>query len=582
LVGAILIPNMKVFIRGKHSIDLNQNSFAADGGQGKIYIIGNAAYKIYHDPTHMIPEAKIQELATLSELNIIKPENILLDNKNNKIGYTMRAVPDNYALCQLFPKPFRSRNNLSPNKVIDLVRRMQSTISAIHAKHILIVDLNEMNFLVKKDFAEIYFIDVDSYQTHNFPANALMETVRDRHAPSGHFSEATDWFSFAIVSFQMFRGIHPYKGKHSRYATLDERMIHNVSVLNNEVSYPNGAVLPPDVIPPIYQQWYQAVLEDGKRIPPPDDLIGKIIIITAPQPQIKSFAGHLFDLISLGIFSRENISGDVLNLYRSGNQLLCLTGNSLYNDRTHFQWVTPGSVSVGFTHRKNIPTAAHIDNGRLLINELEYGHEIPCSLSAEQVMDYEGRIYFKQGSNIMELDFIEGSNNPQLFKPTAIIVANVMPQATHLYQGVAIQNILGSYYANIFSEAKKSFQIRLKELDGYKIVTAKYEERVLMIIATMEGKYHRFIFRFDLTHSAYVLRMVTDVTYSGLNFVVLPQGICVSLTEIGDIEIFTNDFKNNNVKVLTDPAITGIFNLMKDGSAVVIHKGDKFYQLKTK
>ena len=57
-----------------------------------------------------------------------------------------------------------------------------------------------------------------------------MDSVRDRHAAG--WNEGTDWFSFALVSFQMFVGIHPYKGKHPALKTLDERMAQNVSVLH--------------------------------------------------------------------------------------------------------------------------------------------------------------------------------------------------------------------------------------------------------------------------------------------------------------------------------------------------------------
>src|SRR5207248_7337064 len=112
----------------------------------------------------------------------------------------------------------------------------QEGVRHVHERGILIVDLNEMNFLLDASVEEILFIDVDSYQTPGFPATALMESIRDRHA--ARFSQATDWFSFGIVSFQMFTGIHPYRGKHPTLTGLDARMERNVSVLNPEVAVP--------------------------------------------------------------------------------------------------------------------------------------------------------------------------------------------------------------------------------------------------------------------------------------------------------------------------------------------------------
>jgi hypothetical protein len=177
----------------------------------------------------MIAPAKLRELSVLAEPNIIRPEKILLDARKTPVGYSMRYVDRARALCQIFPRAFRVRNNLSSGSIVSLVRRLQDGVRYVHSKGILIVDLNELNFLISDDFTEIYFIDVDSYQTPSFPATALMESVRDRH--SHGFSEKTDWFSFAVVSFQMFVGIHPYKGIFrfgAGFATFDVRAVLDV------------------------------------------------------------------------------------------------------------------------------------------------------------------------------------------------------------------------------------------------------------------------------------------------------------------------------------------------------------------
>ena len=80
---------MKVFIKGKGEINLTQKDFIAAGGQGSVYGKGNTAFKIYAEPKHMLPINKIQELSVLKNRAIIKPEDVLLDEKNRIIGYTM-------------------------------------------------------------------------------------------------------------------------------------------------------------------------------------------------------------------------------------------------------------------------------------------------------------------------------------------------------------------------------------------------------------------------------------------------------------------------------------------------------------
>jgi tRNA A-37 threonylcarbamoyl transferase component Bud32 len=184
---------MKVFIKGKgHHVELGSNEYISQGGQGKVYAKGNLVYKIYHDASNVIPEAKMQELSVLSDPSVIKPEDILCNSKNKVVGYTMRFVADTHPLCKLFTKSFKQRENISSDQILKLVQRMQDTVQHIHSNDILVVDLNEMNFLVSSKFDEAYFIDVDSYQTKSFPATVLMESVRDRHAKG--FTELTDWF----------------------------------------------------------------------------------------------------------------------------------------------------------------------------------------------------------------------------------------------------------------------------------------------------------------------------------------------------------------------------------------------------
>src|SRR5678815_2698077 len=241
--------------------------------------------RIYFDPSRCIPQAKIDELSVLVQPNIIRPLDLLIDGRNRPAGYSMRSIGKAHSLCQLFPRAFRQRNNLIPELTLRLVRQLQTGVSHIHSRGILIVDLNEMNFLVAPDFSELFFIDVDSYQTPSFPATVLMESVRDRHAKT--FTTDSDWFSFAVVSFQMFAGIHPFKGTYpplqhlaDNSLKLDERMRTNISVLHPGVTVP-AACLPFSVIPPVYLDWYRAVFEAGHRLPPPQT-VQAVIAIAGP------------------------------------------------------------------------------------------------------------------------------------------------------------------------------------------------------------------------------------------------------------------------------------------------------------
>lgn len=159
---------MKVKVKGSGTtVDLQQRDFIAKGGEGSIYGKGDTAYKIYEDRSKMIPMAKIQELAELRHPNIIAPQSLLLDGRNNTVGYTMRLLKDTYALCQLFTKSFKQRNGVAPNKMVELVKKLRELIDYVHSKHCLVVDLNEMNFLADKKLTELYAIAILPSNRHH-------------------------------------------------------------------------------------------------------------------------------------------------------------------------------------------------------------------------------------------------------------------------------------------------------------------------------------------------------------------------------------------------------------------------------
>ena len=91
-------------------VTLDKNSFVASGGEGSVYVKGQTAYKLYTDPSKMISEDKVRELSVLTDPNIIRPQRIILGRGDKPVGYTMRYVPDTFALAQLFTKAFRQRD----------------------------------------------------------------------------------------------------------------------------------------------------------------------------------------------------------------------------------------------------------------------------------------------------------------------------------------------------------------------------------------------------------------------------------------------------------------------------------------
>jgi hypothetical protein len=557
----------RYYIQGGGEVRLAGADFKAQGGEGSIYVKGARAYKIYTDARRAIPPAKIRELSALTLPNIIRPLEALLDAGGRPVGYSMSAVGRSYALCQLFPRAFRQRNNLTPETTLRLVRQLQEGVSHIHSKGLLVVDLNEMNFLVAEDFSAVYFIDVDSYQTPRFPASALMESVRDRHARG--FSPGSDWFSFAVVSFQTFVGIHPYKGHYppmqglaDRGQMLDARMRANVSVLRPEVNVP-AACLPFSVIPTAYLDWYRAVFDEGKRLPPPDDA-RPAVALAAPSPS--SCAGSsLFEVVEVREFDDEVVRHD---------GLITVTRSSVHFGGEKFAKPRADALVV-LTPRQRHVVAAHVAGGAPLLRDLTAGRDLPLPVGVEEMALCDGGLYVKQGENVFAVEFLELGGG---VSPGVRVAANVMMKSTRMFEGLAVQNLLGTHYVSIFLAPGVCHQVRLFELDGYQLLDARLCRNVLLAVGARGGRYDRLVFRFADDFGSYDSRVEKGVSSTDLNFTVLDTGVVLHLTDEGALEIFPRRKGATDRRTFRDPAVAADMRLFHVGAQAYLARGPRLYK----
>lgn len=565
------IISMKYKIKDVGEIELTTKDFLADGGEGNIYAKGQNAYKIFKDISKMPPVAKIQELSVLTHPNIIKPQNIILDKNNTPVGYSMRLVKG-MALCQLFPKAFKLRHNLTNDKVLSLVEEFYDMIQFVHRNNVLVVDLNEMNFLVNDTFKEIYAIDTNSYQTRSFPATVIMESIRDRHCK--HFSKESDWFSWGILTFQMLIGIHPYKGNHPkvqhlpRTEWLNYRMVNNLSVFNAKASFP-AFCESFNVIPSGLRQWYKAVFEDGKRLEPPKNFDGKIEISAIKE----IVGGNLFDIKEIDKF-KDNIS----KIYAHHDSRLIVTNNLVYFKNSTYH--VPKVDQFVFIPGTNKPLAVFIENEMVKVFDIIKQEYLPLSCNGKALMQCNHVVYIQNGTNILSLEFVKfGESINCVVKVVGTVMD--MPNATKVFDGVIIQNLLGGhYYVSIFPKLGFCHQVSMPELDSYKIIDAKYENKVLMIVGIKNGIYDRLVIRFD-DEFKYDVRKIENIVYNELNFTVNEAGICVAINEEEKVEAFANK-KDTPIKIIDDFVISNDMRLCHDGTKILFIQNKKLYSLSMK
>jgi len=578
---------VKAIIKGTGTeVNLTQRDFVASGGQAAIYTRNGIAFKIYHNPADALPSGKIAELQAITDPRVIKPENILVDSKGSPLGYTTKFVKDSYVLCQLFPKAFRDREHLDHDKVRGLVRQLQEMLENIHKASILAVDYNELNFLVSKGFDKVFAIDVDSYQTAHYPAPALMESVRDWTVKNNAWTQLSDWYSFAVVSFSMFTGIHPFKGQYQGpkaefkgrlpsdpdddpFIVTRRRMMNNVSIFDPSVKTP-ACIYPVTVIPPAYRAWYEAVFAQGKRCLPPSEFGAAVVIV--PKVQTVLGAAHL-DITEI-----DSYEGQITGVWSDGSHLVVLTDKGVWLGKGRTNVGAPKSAACGFSPLAGRSVLLNGDSGIPTLINLTDRVGVAFGLNVEEVSSYDGRLYARTTDHVHEVVLTDiGSQVIATTKP----VVNVLPHATKLHSGVVVQNMLGSVFVSLLSAPGVARQVRIKELDSYKILDARFDSGVLMVVGAKKGKYDRLVFRFDLDNS-YDVRVVSDITPSGLNFVTLDSGVCVCMTEEEKLEVFKTSKGHQAMKVIEDKVLGSDMHLAKQGGTVLFSRGNKLYQMKMK
>lgn len=528
---------MRVYKEDGTNVTLNDSHFISQGGQGSVYGRDGIAYKIYTDINHAIPESKIDELNKITNKDVIKPEFALFNVKDNCIGYAMRQINSNLSLCQLFNHSYKTKHNISNTTILHLLTDMQEKVSHIHKKGILIVDFNEMNFLVdENDYSKSYFIDVDSYQTQSHSAGAIAEHIRDRHTKG--FNKDSDWFSFSIIAFRLLMGLHPYKGRHKVYKQLNDRMLANMSAFNKEVKLP--AICPPfDTIPDPLRNWLENVLENGKRTSPP---LMTASTVVAPQ--------YTFDKISgLGNFKvtvvRE-FKDSIRNYFKTEKHSIFTTNFNTYVDNYELD-----DSYVCIHEDKGNLFLAKSDKGKLELYDFNNVKFIENDIKFDNIFNINNKLCYKNGGSIYKIKV----NPIGSGFVTSHLMCNVMQNATQIFDNTLIQNILGNYFVSIFDNQEGHYSVKVPELNGYKLTEAKYENKVLIVkgsktISEMDGTTvlvsDKFVIVFHRHLDKYSIRKIKDVSDENVNMSVIETKNIACHIRKDSIELFSNDINSCN------------------------------------
>ncbi len=545
---------MRVVVDGT-VVELADPDWIGEGGEGRVYAKGGVAYKLYADVSRAVPHQKLRELAAIASPRVIRPERLVFDEHGVRIGHTMRFLPDAVPLCRLFTRSYRERAGLDDAQLPALVVGLADTLRSVHAAKVVVVDLHESNALVDAAFTAVHLIDADSFATPSFAATAQLDAIRDRHAPV--LDERSDWFAFAILAFQLFIGIHPYRGSHPTLKDLDARMTADASAFDPSVKLP-AACFPLSSIPPSWRGWLEAVLQKRHRGPPPDAQ-------HAPP--------FLFD-VDDGIDGTDDVEAlpfarlpeAVLSVHDHGARVVVSTARGVYVDgckaldgRFRAVGCSPGGALVG----------ARIDDRRLVL--VTATGTLPGALAADDVTAIDGRLVVRSGDRLVEIVLIDVG---QRVLATPKVIGFTMPATTWLWPGCAVEQVAGKAWLTSFPRSGARERVRVPALDGRTVVGASADRGVFVAVFANRDRYDRVVHRVD-RHGAVDVRIDEDVEPAEPDLTVLDTGVAVLRLDGQHLAAFG---AGSAVRVLNGPP----GRLFRSGSALLAVRGRNVRRLVTK
>ena len=571
--------NQKVKL-SKGIVTLTDKHYVAAGGEAAVYVNGGMAYKLYHDPADkMLPAKKMQELLAINNSQVVIPQEIIYDPSNSKpLGYVTTYVDNAEPLLKIFNKAFKVAENISFQMTNELVKQMQLVVVDVHTANCLIVDLNELNVLIKVAPTKIvpWFIDTDSYSTPSYKATAIMESVRDRRVSvvdsKGvlHYNPDTmsDWYSWAILSFWIYTNIHPYRGSHPDYKPNEKKkqMDDGISVFHPNVRTPITAN-PFNVIPARHLDFFQRVFLKGERGIPP--LADSNIPLLVPTQMITITGTDKLDVSELSAYTDA-----VTSVYQQMGVYYVTTKSRVYANKKEI-----GSYKA----RKALLCSA--DDSTIIMGTLNgtavtfktMTSDIPVgNIESENMFARNGAIYTMAAGKMVENVFTSFSGK---IIHRANELENVSVNSAKMYEGCIIQDLLGKKFLTIPDQQGSSFSKYIPQLDGFRIISTKSDKWVTVVMAEKSGIYHRFIFIFNKDYSDVQVREVKDVVYDEINFCVMDNGLCVLLASSTELELFV---KADKCEVISNPPFDSSMKLFATSDGIFFINGNSIHQIKKK
>ena len=517
-------------VPGRPPLKLGPGDYVTTGGEGHIYHKG-VGIKIWIDPDRAARDRmpdKIPLLAKLKHPWIVVPESIALDTNGRAVGFAMPWVDNSWHMPLAFTNDWRAANSFGDAEALAFAGKMREVVTFVHGKGAILGDANELNILGVG--REPRYIDTDPWVLPGYPGHGILPTIHDWHA--GEFTREADWFAWAVVTFQLLTGTHPYRGTHPGFKRndLEGRMRANASVFGRDIRL-SAAVRPFSCIPAPLFDWYHAVFEDGFRGLPPEPLASPILAAPGRRAAAAPAGG------SLSVTELYRLPGGVLRAVAP--DIVMLAGGLLVSlpDGRAFGTADPAAAFM----RLPGGTVAGIlaGQGRLGFGLLRAAPGAAMAmqdtgLAASMAWPSENRLFALVHDGLLEVK-IHDLGARQTALPGRKWSLN--PNATVFGDGIAVYDALGAKFLVAPFGATAVAVVRCRELDGLKTVSMVRRGRIaVMSLLDRAGSYKRASLLFTDDYAGCQVT-VSDADDGMLTDVITDGGVVVRFTAEGKLEL---------------------------------------------
>ena len=334
-----------------------------------------------------------------------------------------------------------------------------------------------------------------------------------------------------------------------------------VSVFDKDVTLPKSCQ-DFSVIPKKHLDWYKAVFVKGERsVPPYPDAV---IISAATGKVVTSQGKFIVELI-------KDYGSTIQKVYFFDNVRYVITGAGVYRgDDLLFSF-----TKAGRSHLEMVPVfgegplICNFASGRLEIHDLK--KNLIDTLSAEAVFGANDLVYSVNNGELVESSFERLGR----IIHRAQVVSGICP-SYKIFPGIVVQDDFMKCHLAIPYGGGLCANVLVQELNGYRVIDAKHEGQVSVLVAEKGGNFWRYILCFDKNFYSYTVWKEQLNGFVAVNYVGLPNGLCLLADE--DKMVLFRDEKNK--KEMKNSPVDASTRLYHHGMDVYFVDGDNLYRIK--